>query len=57
MNGPHDDHPLRRNIAGQRRRPGFGTLQDDWLQQIGLDAGLSGMESLLTEYHKEHTEA
>ncbi len=24
---------------------------DDWLQQIALDAGLSGMENLLTAYH------
>ena len=24
---------------------------DDWLQQIGLDAGLTGMESLLAAYH------
>lgn len=24
---------------------------DDWLQQIALDAGLSGMEDLLTAYH------
>jgi hypothetical protein len=27
---------------------------DDWLQQIGLDAGLNGMEKLLDAYHQEH---
>lgn len=27
---------------------------DDWLQQIALDAGLSGMENLLDAYHQEH---
>ncbi|HUZ56287.1 MAG TPA: ATP-binding protein [Streptosporangiaceae bacterium] len=26
---------------------------DDWLQQIALDAGLSGMENLLAAYHQE----
>jgi hypothetical protein len=26
---------------------------DDWLQQIALDAGLRGMESLLTAYHQQ----
>jgi hypothetical protein len=30
---------------------------DDWLQQIGLDAGLTGMESLLAAYHKEHVKS
>jgi hypothetical protein len=28
---------------------------DDWLQQIALDAGLSGMEKLLDAYHQEHS--
>jgi len=28
---------------------------DDWLQQIALDAGLSGMEDLLAAYHQEHS--
>jgi hypothetical protein len=33
--------------------PGERRIQlDDWLQQIGLDAGLSGMESLLATYHQ-----
>jgi hypothetical protein len=27
---------------------------DDWLQQIALDAGLSGMESVLSSYHQRH---
>lgn len=27
---------------------------DDWLQQIALDGGLRGMESLLGAYHQEH---
>jgi hypothetical protein len=31
-------------------------LVDDWLQQIALDSGLGGMESLLADYHREHTE-
>jgi hypothetical protein len=31
------------------------TQLDAWLQQIGLDAGLSGMESLLVAYH-QHAE-
>lgn len=29
---------------------------DDWLQQIGLDSGLTGMESLLAAYHEKHAE-
>ena len=29
------------------------TQLDDWLQQIALDAGLRGMESLLTAYHQQ----
>jgi hypothetical protein len=33
---------------------GRQTQLDDWLQQIGLDAGLTGMESLLAAYHKGH---
>jgi hypothetical protein len=28
---------------------------DDWLQQIALDAGLSGMEKLLDAYHQEES--
>lgn len=30
------------------------TLVDDWLQQIALDSGLSGMEALLADYHRGH---
>jgi hypothetical protein len=29
------------------------TQLDDWLQQIGLDAGLRGMESLLADFHRQ----
>jgi hypothetical protein len=29
---------------------------DDWVQQIALDAGLSGMEHLLAAYHRGHSE-
>ena len=29
------------------------TQLDDWLQQIALDAGLRGMESLLAAYHQQ----
>ena len=36
--------------AGDRR-----AQLDDWLQQIALDAGLSGMEKLLDAYHQEHS--
>jgi hypothetical protein len=32
-------------------------LVDDWLEQIALDAGLSGMESLLAAYHQEQAKA
>jgi hypothetical protein len=31
---------------------GGRTPVDDWLQQIALDAGLSGMEALLAGYHE-----
>ena len=37
------------DLADQGERQ---TQLDDWLQQIGLDAGLSGMESLLSAYHQ-----
>lgn len=30
------------------------TQLDDWLQQIALDAGLRGMETLLAAYHQQH---
>lgn len=35
--------------------PGEQRVQlDDWLQQIALDAGLSGMEDLLAAFHQDH---
>jgi hypothetical protein len=38
------------DLADQGERQ---TQLDDWLQQIGLDAGLCGMESLLAAYHQQ----
>ena len=38
------------DLADQSERQ---TQLDAWLEQIGLDAGLSGMESLLAAYHQQ----
>jgi hypothetical protein len=56
--GPSHGANLVTNPTLDLTEPGERQTQlDDWLQQIGLDAGLSGMEGLLTAYHKEHTVA
>ena len=51
--GPSRGATLLTNPTLDLADPGERQTQlDDWLQQIGLDAGLTGMESLLTAYHQ-----
>lgn len=52
--GPSHGANLLANPTLDLADPGDRRAQlDDWLQQIALDAGLSGMESLLAAYHQE----
>jgi hypothetical protein len=52
--GPSRGASLLTNPTLDLADPGERQIQlDDWLQQIGLDAGLIGMESLLAAYHQQ----
>jgi len=52
--GPSHGANLLANPTLDLADPGDRRTQlDDWLQQIALDAGLSGMENLLAAYHQE----
>jgi hypothetical protein len=51
--GPSRGANLLTNPTLDLADPGERQVQlDDWLQQIGLDAGLTGMENLLAVYHE-----
>jgi hypothetical protein len=53
--GPSHGANLLANPTLDLAEPDERRMQlDDWLQQIALDAGLSGMENLLAAYHHEH---
>lgn len=54
--GPSRGANLLTNPTLDLAKPQDRKIQlDDWLQQIALDAGLSGMESLLAAYHQKHS--